>query len=73
MKKECILIIFSESIIFDKLVCQVVWEVGVYYGGVLYVDLLSVVDGLVLIWFDLLCVIIEIIVNGIQDGMRKQL
>lgn len=71
IKKYYIFVIFSESMVFDKFVCQVVCEFGVYYGGVLYVDFLSVVDGFVLIYLDLLCVMIEIIVNGINDGLRS--
>ncbi|MCC5005068.1 metal ABC transporter substrate-binding protein, partial [Klebsiella pneumoniae] len=47
-------------------------EAGAHYGGVLYVDSLSAADGPVPTWLDLLRVTTETIVNGIQDGMRKQ-
>ncbi|MBZ4262148.1 metal ABC transporter substrate-binding protein, partial [Mycobacterium tuberculosis] len=45
---------------------------GAHYGGVLYVDALSAADAAVTQWLDLLRVTTETIVNGIQDGMRKQ-
>ena len=72
MKKERIPTIFSESTISDKPARQVAREAGAHYGGVLYVDSLSVADGPVPTWLDLLRVTTETIVNGIQDGMRKQ-
>lgn len=46
-------------------------EAGAHYGGVLYVDSLSAADGRCR-RLDLLRVTTETIVNGIQDGMRKQ-
>ncbi|MCQ3895615.1 metal ABC transporter substrate-binding protein [Klebsiella quasipneumoniae] len=72
MKKEQIPTIFSESTISDKPARQVAREAGAHYGGVLYVDSLSAADGPVPTWLDLLRVTTETIVNGIQDGMRKQ-
>ncbi|EIY4901475.1 metal ABC transporter substrate-binding protein [Klebsiella quasipneumoniae] len=72
MKREQIPTIFSESTISDKPARQVAREAGAYYGGVLYVDSLSAADGPVPTWLDLLRVTTETIVNGIQDGMRKQ-
>ncbi|HIH9432411.1 TPA: metal ABC transporter substrate-binding protein [Klebsiella variicola subsp. variicola] len=72
MKKERIPTIFSESTISDKPARQVAREAGAHYGGVLYVDSLSAADGPVPTWLDLLRVTTETIVNGIQDGMRKQ-
>ena len=73
MKKERIPTIFSESTISDKPARQVAREAGAHYGGVLYFDSLSAaVVGPVPTWLDLLRVTTETIVNGIQDGMRKQ-
>lgn len=72
MKKERIPTIFSESTISDKPARQVAREAGAHYGGVLYVDSLSAADGPVPTWLDLLRATTETIVNGIQDGMRKQ-
>ena len=72
MKREQIPTIFSESTISDKPARQVAREAGAHYGGVLYVDSLSAADGPVPTWLDLLRVTTETIVNGIQDGMRKQ-
>ena len=72
MKKEQIPTIFSESTISDKPARQVAREAGAHYGGVLYVDSLSAAEGPVPTWLDLLRVTTETIVNGIQDGMRKQ-
>ena len=56
----------------NAFVRQVAREAGAHYGGVLYVDSLSAADGPVPTWLDLLRVTTETIVNGIQDGMRKQ-
>lgn len=72
MKKERILTIFSKSAISDKPAHQVIRETGAHYGNVLYVDLLSVTDGPVPTWPDLLRVTAKTIVNGIRDGTRKQ-
>ncbi len=47
-------------------------EAGAHYGGVLYVDSLSTADGPVPTYLDLLRVTTQTIVQGINDGMRKQ-
>ena len=72
MKKEHIPTIFSESTISDKPARQVAREAGAHYGGVLYVDSLSTADGPVPTYLDLLRVTTQTIVQGINDGMRKQ-
>ena len=72
MKKEHIPTIFSESTISDKPARQVAREAGAHYGGVLYVDSLSAADGPVPTYLDLLRVTTQTIVQGINDGMRKQ-
>lgn len=68
IKQYQILVVFFESIVLDRLVWQIVVEIGVVYGGVLYVDSLLEMDGLVLIYLDLLWVIFEIIVDGLLNG-----
>ncbi|MEX0498602.1 Uncharacterized periplasmic iron-binding protein HI_0362 precursor [Raoultella terrigena] len=72
MKKEHIPTIFSESTISDKPARQVAREAGAHYGGVLYVDSLSTADGPVPTYLDLLRVTTQTIVQGINDGLRKQ-
>lgn len=60
-----VMIVFFESIVLDCLVKCIVVEIGVIYGGVFYVDSLFELDGFVLMYLDLLCVIFEIIVEGL--------
>lgn len=72
MKKAHIPTIFSESTISDKPARQVAREAGAHYGGVLYVDSLSAADGPVPTYLDLLRVTTQTIVQGINDGLRKQ-
>jgi manganese/iron transport system substrate-binding protein len=60
-------VVFSESTISDKPAKQVASETGAAYGGVLYVDSLSVSDGPVPTYLKLL----EVTVNTIARGFGK--
>lgn len=59
--------VFSESTISDSPAKQVVRETDAKYGGVLYVDSLSVADGPVPTFLDLLNVTAETIVKGLSQ------
>ena len=59
-------VVFSESTISDKPAKQVAKESGAKYGGVLYVDSLSAVDGPVPTYLDLLKVTTDTVINGFQ-------
>ena len=59
--------VFSESTISDSPAKQVVRETDAKYGGVLYVDSLSVEDGPVPTFLDLLNVTAETIVKGLSE------
>lgn len=72
VREQHIPAIFSESTISDKPAKQVARETGSHYGGVLYVDSLSELDGPVPSYLELLRVTSDTIVQGIQDGMAKQ-
>ncbi len=58
--------IFSESTVSDKPARQAARETGAAYGGVLYVDSLSEVDGPVPTYLDLLRVTAETITEGLK-------
>lgn len=58
-------VVFSESTISDKPAKQVARETGAAYGGVLYVDSLSEVDGPVPTYLDLLRVTADTIARGL--------
>ncbi len=60
--------VFSESTVSDKPARQVARETGAHYGGVLYVDSLSVADGPVPTYLDLLRVTAQTIAKGLRDG-----
>ena len=59
--------VFSESTISDSPAKQVVRETDAKYGGVLYVDSLSVADGPVPTFLDLINVTAETIVEGLSE------
>lgn len=72
VRKEHIPAVFSESTISDKPAKQVARETGSHYGGVLYVDSLSELDGPVPSYLELLRVTANTIVEGIHQGLEKQ-
>jgi manganese/iron transport system substrate-binding protein len=64
VRKNRIPVIFSESTISDKAAKQVARETKARYGGVLYVDSLSVAEGPVPTYLKLLETTVETIVRG---------
>jgi manganese/iron transport system substrate-binding protein len=64
VRKNKIPVVFSESTISDRAAKQVARETGARYGGVLYVDSLSAVNGPVPTYLDLLKVTVETVANG---------
>jgi len=64
VRKNKIPAVFSESTVSDKPAQQVARETGARYGGVLYVDSLSVKTGAVPSYLKLLEVTVETIANG---------
>ena len=72
MRSSAIPVIFSESTVSPKPAQQVARETGKLYGGVLYVDSLSLADGPVPTYLDLITVTINTIVKGIKSGMEQQ-
>ena len=72
VRKQQIAAVFSESTISDKPAKQVARETGSHYGGVLYVDSLSELDGPVPSYLELLRVTANTIVEGIHQGLEKQ-
>ena len=67
MREHDIGVVFSESTVSDRPARRVAAETGATYGGVLYVDSLSDLDGPVPTYLDLLRVTSETIVNGLRD------
>ena len=67
MREHNIGVIFSESTISPEPAKQIAREVGATYGGVLYVDSLSVKDGPVPTYVDLLRVTLQTILAGIKQ------
>lgn len=67
VRAENIPVVFSESTVSDKAARQVTSETGARYGGVLYVDSLSVEGGPVPSYLDLLRVTVETIANGFAN------
>jgi manganese/iron transport system substrate-binding protein len=67
MRAEHVPAIFSENTVSDKPARQVARETGAKYGGVLYVDSLSVSDGPVPTYLDLLRVTSETIAKGLSE------
>jgi manganese/iron transport system substrate-binding protein len=65
MREHDVKAIFSESTVSDKPAKQVASETGSTYGGVLYVDSLSDIDGPVPTYLDLLRVTSETIAEGL--------
>jgi manganese/iron transport system substrate-binding protein len=68
VREKGIPVVFSESTISDRAAKQVAKETGARYGGVLYVDSLSTVDGPVPTYLDLLKVTVETIAKGFEHG-----
>lgn len=64
VRKNKIPVIFSESTVSDKAAKQVARETGAKYGGVLYVDSLSLANGPVPTYLKLLEVTVETIIKG---------
>lgn len=64
VRQHQIPVVFSESTISDKPAKQVSKETGARYGGVLYVDSLSLADGPVPTYIDLLQVTVDTIARG---------
>ena len=67
IRAENIAVIFSESTVSDRPAKQVARETDIRYGGVLYVDSLSPVDGPVPSYLDLL----RVTANTIADGLNN--
>ena len=67
VRKHAIPVVFSESTISPKAISQVAKETGARYGGVLYVDSLSLPEGPVPTYLDLLRVTVETIVKGVES------
>ena len=65
VRKHKIPAVFSESTVSAKPAQQVARETGATYGGVLYVDSLSKLDGPVPTYLDMLRVTIDTIVSGL--------
>lgn len=72
IRKENIPVIFSESTVSPKPAQQVARETGAHYGGLLYVDSLSEVDGPVPTYLALLNATIETLIAGIEEGVELQ-
>jgi len=64
VRKNKVPVVFSESTISDRAAKQVARETGARYGGVLYVDSLSLKGGPVPTFLDLLKVTVETIAKG---------
>jgi len=71
MRIHNIPVIFSESTISPEPAKQVARETGARYGGVLYVDSLSTIDGPVPTYLDLLRVTSNRIVDGLLEADSK--
>ena len=72
VRSERIPTIFSESTVSPKPAQQVARETGAHYGGILYVDSLSAMDGPVPTYVDMLQITIATIVEGIEAGLELQ-
>ena len=70
VRENNITVIFSESTISAKPAQQVAQEANINYGGVLYVDSLSLKDGPVSTYLDLLRVTTERIVDGLGESVE---
>lgn len=66
VRRNKIPVVFSESTISDRAAKQIARETGVRYGGVLYVDSLSLANGPVPTYLDLLKVTVETIAKGFE-------
>ncbi|MDC1383842.1 metal ABC transporter substrate-binding protein [Candidatus Puniceispirillum sp.] len=63
-------VVFCESTVRDDPARQVVRETDAVYGGALYVDSLSKVDGLVPTYIDLLKVTTSTVMNGLVKALK---
>ena len=70
VRENDISVIFSESTISPKPAQQVAQEADISYGGVLYVDSLSLKDGPVPTYLDLLRVTTERIADGLKESLE---
>lgn len=68
VRKNNIGVVFSESTVSPAPAKQVASETGAHYGGVLYVDSLSELDGSVPTYLDLLRVTSDTIAKGLKSG-----
>ncbi|HDS1734717.1 MULTISPECIES: metal ABC transporter substrate-binding protein [Pseudomonas] len=71
VRANAIAAVFSESTVSDKPARQVARETGARYGGVLYVDSLSTLDGPVPTYLDLLRVTTDTISQGLSEVPRQ--
>ncbi len=71
VREKKIPVVFSESTISDKPARQVASETDAVYGGVLYVDSLSMPDGEVPTYLDLLKVTTSTIADGFKGALEK--
>lgn len=71
VREKNIPVVFSESTISDKPAKQVASETGALYGGVLYVDSLSELDGAVPTYLDLLKVTTSTIAIGFEKALNN--
>ena len=70
VRENNISVIFSESTISPKPAQQVAQEADISYGGVLYVDSLSLKDGPVPTYLDLLRVTTQRIADGLKESLE---
>ena len=70
VRENNISVIFSESTISPKPAQQVAQEADISYGGILYVDSLSLKDGPVPTYLDLLRVTTERIADGLKESLE---
>jgi len=63
--------VFSESTVSPKPAEQVARETGAHYGGILYVDSLSVEDGPVPTYLDLIRITTETVVTGLSVAREQ--
>ena len=66
LREKKISVIFSESTVSDAPAKQVARETNIHYGGVLYVDSLTAIDGPVPTFLDLIRVTSKAIVKGLS-------
>lgn len=72
VRENNIPVVFSESTVSAKPAQQVARETGALYGGVLYVDSLSDLDGPVPTYLELLQTTMDTIITGILNAVEAQ-